>query len=101
MKARLVALVDRARDRWAWFDVAVAVANRGKRVGATRLAAVIAYYGFFSLFPLLLVLVTIVAQIFSGERSEEIVGSVIEQIPVIGQDLANSQSISGLSLIHI
>lgn len=91
----MLALVDRARDRWRWFDVALAVVGRGKRVGATRLAAVIAYYGFFSLFPLLLVLVTVVAEVFDGKEASDIVDSVIAQIPVVGADLANAQAISG------
>ena len=50
------------------------------------MAATIAYYGFFSLFPLLLVLVTVLGYALAGNPSlqRRIVGSAFAQLPVIG-----------------
>ena len=51
---------------------------------AGRLAALIAYYGFFSLFPLLLVAVTVVGYALGDRSAEEIKSSALGQIPVVG-----------------
>ena len=49
-----------------------------------RLAALIAYYAFFSLFPALLVAVTIVAFVVSDATTAELETSALAQIPVVG-----------------
>ena len=57
-----------------------------------QLAALIAYYGFVSIFPLLLLLVTVLA-LFVGPDSSlahRIERSAFEQFPVIGQNLGAS-----------
>jgi membrane protein len=56
---------------------------------AGHLAALMAWYGFFSLFPLLLVLVTVLGYLLSGNRDlyESIVDSAVGQFPLIGSDL--------------
>ncbi|HWE81096.1 MAG TPA: YihY/virulence factor BrkB family protein [Gaiellaceae bacterium] len=53
------------------------------------LSATIAYYGFFSFFPLLLVLVTVLGYVLHGRPHLEnrILGSVVGQLPVIGSEL--------------
>jgi YihY family inner membrane protein len=53
------------------------------------LAATITYYGFFSIFPLLLVATTILGFLLKGDRSLEnsLVRSALGQFPVIGSDL--------------
>jgi YihY family inner membrane protein len=48
----------------------------------------IAYYGFFSLFPLLLVATTIIGFVFEGKNAEELQDSIIAEIPVIGSQVA-------------
>jgi membrane protein len=70
---------------------------------AGRLAALIAYYGFVSLFPLLLVFVTVLGFVLQGNPSaqESVLHSTLSQFPVIGQQLqTNVHSLkgSGLSL---
>jgi YihY family inner membrane protein len=52
----------------------------------SRLAALIAYYGFFSLFPLLLVFATIASLVIkeNPELRERLLNSVVEQFPVVG-----------------
>jgi YihY family inner membrane protein len=56
---------------------------------AGHLAALMAYYGFFALFPLLLVLVTVLGFVLSGNRDlyDDIVAGALGQFPVIGEDL--------------
>ena len=59
---------------------------------AGYLAALIAYYGFFSLFPLLLVFVTVLGYVLAGDAGlrQDIVDSTLAQFPVIGDDSVNA-----------
>ena len=74
------------------------------RFGSARgnlLAAGIAFYGFFSIFPLLLVLVSGIGFALHGhpQLRDRIVGSALQQIPVLGSDLkinALAGSVAGL-----
>ncbi len=52
-------------------------------------ASLVAYYAFVSLFPLLLVMVTILGFVLSGNLSAQhaVENSVLSQFPVIGQDI--------------
>ncbi|AHK27592.1 ribonuclease [Rhodococcus opacus PD630] len=61
------------------------------------LAALIAYYGFISLFPLLLLLSTVLGFVLSGhpELQQDIIDSALSQFPVIGADLADPHRIGG------
>ena len=56
---RLLRAVDEYQKRHAWLGFPVAVLKKFGDDQAGKLAALIAYYSFFSLFPLLLVLVTV------------------------------------------
>jgi membrane protein len=58
--------------------------------GASRLAALISYWGFFALFPLLLALVSILGFVLEGnpDFQAEVVDSTVGQIPVIGDQLS-------------
>jgi len=63
-----------------------------KKFGEDRagdMAALIAYYGFFSLFPLLLVLVSVLGFVLQGNPSlqKSILDSALAQFPVIGEQL--------------
>ncbi|MGK2959120.1 MAG: YihY/virulence factor BrkB family protein [Acidimicrobiales bacterium] len=55
-----------------------------------QLAAVISYYAFFSLFPLLVLLTTIAGFVLSnnGELRRELLDTVLRQFPSIGEELA-------------
>lgn len=57
--------------------------------GGVYLAALIAYYGFIALFPLLLLLSTILGLVLVGHPGlqQQIVNSALSQFPVIGGDL--------------
>jgi YihY family inner membrane protein len=56
---------------------------------AGNLAALLAYYGFFSLFPLLLVLVTVLGFVLAGRSGlqQRILDSALAQFPVIGDQI--------------
>src|SRR6184192_2444493 len=65
--------------RWLGFPLAV-----GKKFGDDQggyLAALVAYYGFFSLFPLLLVFVTVLGFVLGGNQAltQKVVHSVLAQ----------------------
>jgi YihY family inner membrane protein len=65
---------------------------------AGSLAAVIAYYGFFSIFPLLLVFVTVLGMLLRGNPTLQhtIVNSALRNFPVIGPQIArNVHSLTG------
>ena len=61
------------------------------------LAALIAYYGFVSLFPLLLLLSTVLAFVLAGHPAlqHRILGSALHQFPVVGKDLGNPKHLGG------
>ncbi len=69
------------------FPVAV-IKRYGEDEGGS-LGALIAYYGFFSLFPLLLVFVTVLGFVVQGDQKarESVLHSTLSQIPIIGTQL--------------
>jgi YihY family inner membrane protein len=65
---------------------------------AGQLAALIAYYGFVSLFPLLLVLVTVLGFVLEGDPKDQasVLHSALGQFPIIGDQLqSNIHSLKG------
>ena len=60
------------------------------------LTATVTYYGFFSMFPLLLVLTTILGFVFNGNPhlQQQIIDSALGQFPIVGSDL-KSGSLTG------
>ena len=54
---------------------------------AGRLAALVAYYGFFSIFPLLLVIVTVLGYALGDRSAAEIKSSALGQIPIVGDQI--------------
>src|SRR5690349_18387763 len=84
------------RRHWAGFPLAVIYKFADDQ--GSYLAALIAYYGFLSLFPLLLLLVTILGFVLDSDPQlqEELLDSALAQFPVIGSQLTdNVQSLSG------
>jgi len=70
----------------------VAVIKRFQDDEASQMGALIAYYGFFSLFPLLLVFVTVLGFVLQGNPSaqESVLHSTLSQFPIIGTQLQNN-----------
>ena len=77
------------RHRWAAF--AVAVARKFIEDRASRLATRIAYYAFFSIFPLLLAFVSIVGFVLQddAQRRAQILASAYAEMPVVGPLVRN------------
>ncbi|MFZ0042242.1 MAG: YihY/virulence factor BrkB family protein [Solirubrobacteraceae bacterium] len=69
---------------------------------AGNLAALMSYYGFFSLFPLLLVFTTILGYVLAGDKSaqQSVENSVLAQLPLIGNEIT-THSLSGSALALI
>jgi YihY family inner membrane protein len=86
---RLVRSVDRAQQRQPWLAFPVAVWKKFGDDQAGNLAALIAYYGFASLFPLLLVLITVLDIVLKNDPSlrQEVLSSAFGQFPVVGPQL--------------
>ena len=92
---------ERLRSRHAALAFPLAVRRKYSDDRGGYLAATISYYGFFSLFPLLLVLVTALGYVLDGRPSlqHRIVGSALAQFPVIGPELEqHSLKGSGVAL---
>lgn len=98
---RLVRRADRAHRRRPWIAFAYAVVKKFGDDQAGNLAALISYYGFFSLFPLLLVMVTVLGMLLKGntELQQAIRGSALANFPVIGTQISKSvHSLQGSGL---
>jgi membrane protein len=80
---------DRLQRRVPALGFPLAVMKKFSDDKAGHLAALIAYYGFFSIFPLLLVLVTVLGYVLAGDPDwyDRIVDSALGQFPVIGEDI--------------
>jgi membrane protein len=78
------------RHRWAGFPLAVAYKYADDQGG--YLAALITYYGFVSLFPLLLLLVSVLGFVLHGHPALQraFVHSVLGQFPATGAQLARN-----------
>jgi len=92
LRERLLAPVERLQRRHPAVAVAIAVVLKYAEDGGGNLAALIAYWGFFSLFPLLLALVTILAFVLHGDPAAQraVVHSALANYPVIGPELAHN-----------
>jgi membrane protein len=84
-----VRALDRLQRRRGVLGFPLGVVKKFSDDHAGNLAALMAWYGFFALFPLLLVLVTVLGYVLRDNPSlyNDIVDSAIGQFPVIGEDL--------------
>jgi membrane protein len=83
------------RSRAAGFGIAVIYKYADDQ--GYYLAALIAYYAFLSLFPLLLLLTTVLGLVLAGrpELQDAILDSALAQFPVIGSQLGEPRQLSG------
>ena len=83
------------KHHWAGFPLAV-VYKYFDDFGA-YLAALLTYYGFVSLFPLLLLASTILGFVLSGDGmlQHQVLVRALQQFPVIGGELAQPKRIGG------
>ncbi len=92
--------VDHVQHRYTPVAFVVAVLKKFTEDGGGRLGALIAYYGVFSLFPLMIVLVTALGFVLEGrpELRADLVDSALAQFPLIGDDVSDPAAISGRGL---
>jgi len=84
-----VRALDRLQRRRALLGFPIGVVKKCSDDHAGNLAALMAWYGFFALVPLLLVLVTVLGYVLRGNPDlyDDIVGSAIGQFPLIREDV--------------
>ena len=95
---RPVRAFDAVQQRHRWLAIPMAVVKKFSDDQGGHLAALVAYYAFFSLFPLLLVLVTILNYVLQGDPAtqDSIKNSVLAQFPIIGNEIRqNIHSLHG------
>jgi uncharacterized BrkB/YihY/UPF0761 family membrane protein len=83
---RPVRAFDRFQRRHRPLAIIVAVIRNFSDQGAGNAAALIAYWGFFSLFPLLLAFVAILGFVLQGDPAAQqtVVHSALRQFPIVG-----------------
>jgi len=87
---------DRFQQRHPAWALPMAVIRKFGNDSAGNLAALVAYYAFFSIFPLLLVFTTILAFVLQGNQElyNDVRKSVLAQFPVVGNQL-QAQALTG------
>ncbi|MCU1393964.1 MAG: ribonuclease [Ilumatobacteraceae bacterium] len=91
-KSGLLGRIDLFQQRRRPLAFLVGVIKRFGEDRAGQLAALIAYYGFFSLFPAMLALVTVLGFVLDGNDSlrHDIANSALAQFPVIGDSIGST-----------
>jgi membrane protein len=95
--------VDEFQQQRAWLAFPVAVWKKFGDDQAGNLAALVAYYAFVALFPLILVLVTVLSIVLENDPGlqHRLLNSALGQYPVIGDQLRSIGPLhqSGLGLV--
>src|SRR5580700_5037252 len=93
---RLLRAADGIQQGRPWLAVPVATWKKFGDDQAGNLAALIAYYAFASIFPLLLVLVTVLDLVLRNDATlrQQVLHSALSQYPVIGTEL--TKNVTGL-----
>ena len=101
---RLLRAADRFQQAHPFIALPVAVVKKFGDDQAGKHAALLAYYGFLSLFPLLLVFATLLAYALSNNPrlQEQLIDAAVAQFPVLGTQIEGSIKAiegSGLGLV--
>ncbi|MDT4972707.1 MAG: hypothetical protein QOG22_2850 [Pseudonocardiales bacterium] len=93
----LVERLDRFQRKHPQAGLPIAVVYKFADDQGTYLAALITYYGFLSLFPLLLLMSTILNFALAGNPSlqHDVLNSALGQFPVVGAQLSDPRGVSG------
>ena len=88
----LIRVVDRFQQRHSWSAFPFAVFKKYGDDQAGNQAALIAYYGFFSIFPLMLVAVTVLGVVLAHNPhlQGKVLNSALKNFPVIGTQLRHN-----------
>ena len=89
--------LDHYQRRHPWAGYPIAVLYKLFDDGGGHLAALITYYAFLSLFPLLLLASTILSVVLRGDpqTQQAVLRSALSQFPVIGEQLKQPEHLSG------
>jgi inner membrane protein YhjD len=95
--------LDHFQQRHRLVALPFAVFKRFGEHDGGRLAATVSYYSFFSIFPLLLVFVTILGIVLRDNEQlrEDLVTGALGQIPVIGTQLADTDPLPGSGVVLV
>jgi membrane protein len=98
VNARIEAL-DGYQRRHGWLGFPLAVRQKYSDDNGGYLAAVLAFYGFYAIFPLLLAFVSVLGFVLRGHPNLErsIVNSALGQLPIVGRQL-QTHSLHGTAL---
>ncbi len=98
--ARVLDPLDRLQRRTPAFAFVVAVVRKTNDDGGGDLAALVAYYGFLSALPLLLVFASIVGFVLHGDPGlrTRVLASAVHSFPTLSSVLDSSVSGSGVAL---
>jgi YihY family inner membrane protein len=93
----IAARLDRWQRRHPSLSFPIAVVYKYVDDQGTYLAALITYYGFLSLFPLLLLFASILGFVLEGnpDLQRNILDSTLSQFPIIGDQLRQPESLEG------
>jgi YihY family inner membrane protein len=88
----MVSRLDAFQQRHPWLGFPIAVIYKYVDDQGGYLAALLTYYGFLSLFPLLLLGVTVLGFLLEGnpELQAKILNSVLAELPVVGDQLRDN-----------
>jgi membrane protein len=89
---RALRAADALQQRYTWLALPVAVGKKFADDQAARLAGLIAFHAFLAVFPLLLVLVTVLDRVLQHDQAlrQRLLNSALAQYPVIGPQLAHN-----------
>ncbi len=91
MSASVLRRVDRAQERNRWLAVTVATVKKFSEDKTANLASMIAFWAIFSIFPLFLVLVTLLAWFLPASDKNSVLGHVAQMFPLL-----DPKTVSGL-----
>lgn len=101
---RLIRRLDRLQQQHTGSAFAVAVVKKYGDDRGSHLAALVTYYGFLAMFPLLLVFVTALGFVLDGnpKLQRDLVDSALAEFPVIGVQLRrNVHALSGQGIAFL
>lgn len=94
LKQRLGRFVEARRRAWGWFDHLALAWARYREDFGDRLAAAVSYYGFLSMFPLLLLGVSVLGFFLAGDplRQGRVFDAITSNLPGVGDQIAENLS---------
>jgi YihY family inner membrane protein len=89
---RLLRSVDRVQQRSRWLGFPFAVVRKFRDDNGGALTTVLAYTAFFALFPLLLVVVTVLGFLLGRDSGlqQRVLGSAVTEFPIIGAQVRDN-----------